>query len=546
MPTVTLNRGVFEKLVGKKFSDEQLKERISMLGTDLDSLDKNEIQVEIFPNRPDLLSEQGFARAFSSFTGVKTGLKKYDVKKSGHKVIVDKSVSMRPYSVCALVKNIKFTDERIRETMQVQEKLSTTHGRGRKKSEYGVYPSYNIKFPIRYVAKDPKTVTFTPLGFDKPMTGDKVEQVHPTGKEYHHIAKDWTLYPFFMDSEDKVLSMLPYTNSNDMGKVEESTKEVFIECTGMDLQNVQIALNIIVTTLADMGGEIYSTDMVYPDKTITTPNLEPSKLKVDLSYVNKKLGFKLTESDLRKLLERMGYGYEKNHALVPAYRGDILHQIDLVEDIAIAYGYENIPEVIPKVATIAEENKFEKFMKRVAEILVGLGLIECETYHITSMDNQTKLMNVKIEVIELGNALNLEYSVLTSWKIPLLMEVLQNNKHHEYPQNIFTIGTIFKKGNSDTGVIENDRIACLLCGEDVDYTRIRQALDYLLRMLDLEYKIEETEHSSFIPGRVGRVIVKNKKVAYIGEIAPGVLKNWELEMPVAGFELNLSELYSLI
>jgi phenylalanyl-tRNA synthetase beta chain len=134
MPTVTLNRKVIDQLVGEKFPTDQLKDRIAMLGTALERIDDNEIIVEVFPNRPDMLSEQGFARALRSFLGIKTGLVKYKIKKSGCKVLVDASVTMRPYTACALVKNLVFTDERIREVMQIQEKLATTHGRNRKKS----------------------------------------------------------------------------------------------------------------------------------------------------------------------------------------------------------------------------------------------------------------------------------------------------------------------------------------------------------------------------------------------------------------------------
>ena len=175
MPTITLNKKAFEQLVGKELPLEQLKDRISMLGTDLEKIENNEIQVEIFPNRPDMLSEAGFARAFSSFIGVKTGLRTYDVKSSSQKVIVDSSVTMRPYTACAIVKGLQFTDEMIKEIMQAQEKLATTHGRNRKKSAYGIYPINTITFPIKYVAKDTKDILFQPLGFSKKISANEVE-----------------------------------------------------------------------------------------------------------------------------------------------------------------------------------------------------------------------------------------------------------------------------------------------------------------------------------------------------------------------------------
>ena len=82
MPTVTLNRKTFEKLVGKKLNDATLKDRISYLGTDLENVTADKIIVEIFPNRPDMLSEQGFARAFASFIGAKKGFREYSVNES--------------------------------------------------------------------------------------------------------------------------------------------------------------------------------------------------------------------------------------------------------------------------------------------------------------------------------------------------------------------------------------------------------------------------------------------------------------------------------
>lgn len=547
MPTVSLNKDVFEKLVGKRLPEERLKERISMMGTDLESIEGNEINVEVFPNRPDMLSEQGFARAFSSFIGVKSGLRKYGVKKSGFRVVVDKSVTMRPYTVCALVKNMDFTDERIRETMQLQEKLSTTHGRERKKSEYGVYPSVKIKFPVNYIAKDPKTVTFTPLGMKTPIRADKVEQLHHTGRAFRHIAEGWKKYPFFIDSEGNVLSMLPYTNSNDTGKVDESTRDVFIECTGTNFENVNAALNILVTAFADMGGEIYSIDIVYPNKRITTPDLRPKRMKIDIDYCNRWLGLELKGTEVKGLLERMGYGYEKNMVLIPAYRADIMHQVDIFEDIAIAYGYENFEPEIPNISTIGEEDPFGIFKRKVAEIMTGLGFLETSTYHLTNNEDANEKMLTDLDCVELLNPSNLEYDRLRACMTPSLIKVLGENTRNDYPQKVFEMGTVFKKDpKTETGVGEFERIACASCHKTADYTEIRQYLDYLLSSLGIKYRVVKTDHPSFIPGRVGRLSAKGRDIAYLGEMHPEVLSNFGIEQPACAFELNLTELFSLI
>ncbi|MBS3124045.1 phenylalanine--tRNA ligase subunit beta [Candidatus Woesearchaeota archaeon] len=542
MPTITLNKTVFENLVGKKLPLEELKDRISLLGTDLEKIDGEEIVVEIFPNRPDMLSEQGFARAFSSFIGVKTGLRRYEVKKSGLKVIVDKSVTMRPYTACAIVKNINFTDERIREIMQAQEKLATTHGRNRKKSAYGIYPLKGITFPINYIAKDPHLIMFQPLGFNHKIKASQVEIIHPAGQKYKLLAEGWKEYPFFIDSKDQVMCMLPYTNSNDTGKVDLDTKEVFIECTGNDLFNVQLALNIFVTMFADMGGDIYSLDIIYPDKTITTPNLTPSRMKLDLAYTNKRLGLNLKEQEAVHLLEKMGYGYEKGEVLIPSYRADILHSIDLVEDVAIAYGYEKFTEEIPQVSTIGEEAANEKFYRKVREILVGFGLLEVKNYHLMTAEELNQNMNLETEIVALKNAVG-EYNHLRNSLLPSLMKNLKENQHNEYPQNIFEVGRTFIYGNSETGIIESDKLAVFFAHEKTDFTEIRQILDGLMSMLGLEFKVKESVHESFIPGRVGEIYIGDKSVGYIGELHPQVIINWSLAIPVVGFELDLETIF---
>jgi phenylalanyl-tRNA synthetase beta chain len=257
MPSVTLNRKVVDKLLGKKLPLEQLKERISMLGTDLEDVTDTEISVEIFPNRPDMLSEQGFARALSSFLGVDKGLKQYTAKKSDYKVIIDSSVNeVRPFTACAVVKKLHFDDEKIKEIIQIQEKLHITYGRHRKRCAIGIYPIEKISFPIRYRARNPSDIKFMPLDFTRELTGLQILSSHPTGREYVHLLEGKKKFPVFEDSKGKILSMPPIINSHETGKITHDTKEVFIECSGFDL-NVQIkCINIIAACLADMGGEV--------------------------------------------------------------------------------------------------------------------------------------------------------------------------------------------------------------------------------------------------------------------------------------------------
>ena len=338
MPTIRINRKAFEHYVGKKLPTDKLKDRISYLGTDLEDVTDDEIIVEVFPNRPDMLSVQGFARAFSSFIGVKTGLRTYKVEHSGEKVIIDKSVKeVRPYTACAIVRNMHFDDEKIKEVIDIQEKLHITYGRNRKKVAIGIYPYEKIKTPITFRAENPEDIIFQPLEFTREINAMQVLKQHPAGKEYGHLLEGKKKFPVFRDANNEVLSVPPIINSHKTGKISEKTKDVFIECSGFDFNVLKKCLNIIVTALYEMGGKVYSMDLIDGNKKYATPDLNPEDMKADIGYINKWLGLELKESEAKKLFERMGYEYDGRRVKIPAYRADIIHQTDLAEDIAIAY-----------------------------------------------------------------------------------------------------------------------------------------------------------------------------------------------------------------
>src|SRR3989344_3693920 len=328
MPTINLKRKSVESLLGRKLSPLDI-EKIPMLGVSLEFINNEEIVIETFINRPDYLSEQGFTRALSSFLGIKTGLKKYEAKKSDYLVVVDPSVNgIRPITLCAVVKNLKLDDEKIKE---------------------------KIKFPVHYKALHPQQIIFQPLEINQKLNANEILEKHPTGRKYSHLLHQYSQYPVFIDSNNNIMSLIPIINSHLTGRVTTSTKEVFIECSGYDINTVNTLLNIITTSLADMNGEVYLVNIQYGAKKIITPDFKPKEFKINLGYVNKMLGLNLKETDLKKLLERMGFSYLNKKVLVPCYRTDILHQIDLVEDIAIAYGYENFTPSLSDFGSIAEK-----------------------------------------------------------------------------------------------------------------------------------------------------------------------------------------------
>jgi len=552
MSTITVSKKGLLKQIGKHLDEEELKEKIISLGISFEGIKEDDVTVEINPNRSDLLSEQGLGRALASFVGTKKGLRKYIVKSSGAKVIIDESVEkVRPCTACAIVKSLKFDDEKIKEIIQVQEKLHVSFGRNRKRVAIGIYPLEHIKLPIHYKALKPEEIKFQPLEASKIMNGQQILSQHSAGRDYAHLLEGFDKYPVFIDANNEVLSMPPIINSHKTGKVSEKTTEVFIECSGFDFRIMEQCLNMLVTVLADMGGTIYSMELNYSDRKRITPNLEPSKMKINLNYINKILGLELKDGDLKLCLKKMGFDYDAKtkNVLVPAYRTDILHMIDFAEEVGIAHGYDSIPEIIPRVATIGEEDALGAFCEKIREILIGHGLIEVKNYCLASKDDQNKHCNQNSELVEIKNSQAEGRNVMRSWIIPSLLRTLSENKHREYPQNIFEIGDVFKielkTEATEMGVKEEVSLGVAMSSEEIDFTKVKQVLDNLMKALNLDAAIIEAHHPSFIKGRVGKIMIDRKEVAVIGEIAPYVLNNFSLIMPVVAFELNLTQMFEL-
>ena len=547
MPTITLDRKIVEKLLGKKVSTDLLKEKITMLGTDLKEITEKEIIVEIFPKRPDLLSEQGFSRALSSFLEIKKGLKKYEVKKSDFKIYVDESTEkVRPFTVCALVKNLQLDEQKLQEIIQLQEKLHGTLCRNRKKLAIGIYPLEHISPPIYFTAKKPSEIQFQPLEGKYSMTAHQILRDHPKGKMYAHLLEKLPLYAIFQDSKQNILSLTPIINSTLTGKVTAKTKDIFVETSGFDLEAQKICLNIVVITLAEMGGTIYTTEVIYKKRKLITPSLEPISMRLNYEKINELLGINLSKKQVQESLLKMGHGILGDTLLIPSYRSDILHMVDVAEEGAIAYGYEKFTPILPAIATKAGETPMEIFKRKIITLCIGLGFLETNTYHLTNEISLCKKMNHEKETIMVKSAKSNDHTILRNALIPSLLEVLSRNKHHEYPQNLFEIGTVFMKGPGETGIEEKQTLSCLICHAQADFTRIKQVLDYLLKSLGKTYSIEETDHPSFIPGRVGKIKIKDKAIAQIGEIHPIVLTNWGLTTPVAALELNVSDLFEMM
>lgn len=521
--------------------DEKTLERINLFGTPAEKVGE-EIEVEIFPNRPDLLSLYGFVRAINAFMGKNTGIKNYKVAPSNYQLKVDKTVPAEwPYAYACVVKGLALDDQIIREIIQIQEKVGSTLLRNRKKGGIGVYPLDKITFPVTFKGMAPEKIKFRPLEYPDEISGKQILTKHPTGKEYGSIIENWKTFPVFVDSTNKIMSMPPIINAYVLGRVDTSTKDVFVEVTGNDAEAVKLSLIIMATSLAEMGGKIHAVECIQHNGSAEKiPNLTPTTHKVSLENVEKLLGIKLKEKEVENLLARMQLEYKAKKVQVPAWRNDILHEVDIIEDIAIAYGYERFQPIIPNIATVGEVSREYTLSKKCVEALTGLGFLETSSMHFITNEEGRKI-NVKKPLL-VENA-RTEYKILRPNLLVPMLRTLSENTDAEYPQKLCEIGTIFKEDPATTtGIKEATHLIFAIAPGN--YTALKQAMDYISATLNLPYQLAEATAPGFIDGRCVSIAINNKAAGYMGEVHPDTLAEWKIKMPLAIAEIDLKELFS--
>lgn len=550
--------------LGKDISEEELRTILFDMGYELDAVLGDELAIEITAERLDVLSVQGMARAMKAFmTGVPP--QKYTVHDSNQTVRITQAVSdVRPHTVCAIVRNLQLDEERIKEIIDVQEKLHATLGRGRRRGAIGIYPLEDIKLPITFDAKLPNEIRFQPLEADGVMSASQIIAEHPTGKAYGHLLQGYDVFPYFHDATGAVLSVPPIINSQTTGRVTEHTTDIFIECSGHELDILDELLVYLTTMFADMGGDVYSMKVAYPDGSVrTTPDLSPQKRVLHTSTIKKYLGLELEETQLEKLLGQMMYtivskdrisadellknvGLDTIYTLsAPCYRKDLWHQIDIVDDVARAYGYNKLPLTLPQVASTGKRLEMSRLVDELSEVMAGLGFLETYTFGLTGKVEQLEQMNLDEEKVSFVSVAN-GNEVQTMLRVSLLPQQLTSlaiNRKYPLPQKIFEGAFVVKPDASKDVKSRNDmHFSAMITDKTVSFTQIRQILDAVLASRGIKVDVQAADHPSFLKGRVGKVYCNGKVIGIIGEVHPQVLTNFGIMSPVAAFEINLEDL----
>ncbi|NIM46726.1 MAG: phenylalanine--tRNA ligase subunit beta [Candidatus Aenigmarchaeota archaeon] len=533
MVVIEIDKKDLLELVEKQLTDEQIVETLFLIKIEA-KISGNVIECELNPDRPDMFSVEGIAREMKGFLGIETGIKKYDVIDSGI-ILKKQKADVRPCIACGIIKDVVLSDYLVKSLMQVQEKLHMSIGRNRRKVAIGVHDFDKIVPPLVY--RDVYEEKFVPLGKTEQMTIKEILERHPKGVDYAHLVKN--KYPLIYDKEG-VISFPPIINS-ERTKVTENTKNLFIDVTGTDEKTVNQVLNILCCNIVERCGKIFSLKV----SNKVTPQLEPKEISISVDEIDGILGMGLSENDIVENLEKIRYYIKKMKGGkvmigIPAYRSDILHKIDIIEDVAVGYGYNKIEPILPKVATIGEQSELEKFSRKIRELMIGFGFQEVLSFVLTNKENNFVKMGVGGDSVEILNPTSNEYNICRTWLLPNMMKILSSNKHREYPQKVFEIGDcVLLDENQETKTKEIRKLAAVISYDNANLTEMKSIIEAVLNSLNHKYEIKEYNHPSFMETRCGEIFINGKQIGFFGEIHPKILENWKLEKPVIGFEIKV-------
>jgi phenylalanyl-tRNA synthetase beta chain len=542
MANIEIDKKEFDNLVRKELSEQKMIEEGSMLGAHWHGIEGKVCKVETYPNRPDLLSVEGLARAYRGFFDIQKGRTNYKTNKGDIKVNVDESVEkVRPFIAGAVVRNLELSEKMINGLIQLQEKMHETMGRRRDKLAIGLHDLSAVNPPFTYRAVKPEKVEFKPLEYDKNMQLGEILEEHEKGRKYSWILEDEDKYPIIEDSNGKILSFPPIIN-NQLTEVETGTEDIFIDVTGKDRETVTKALNILVTALAERGGQI-ETIKVNGER---LPDLSPEIMELDPEYFREVSGLDLEESEIIERLKMMKHGAtggKKIKVEVPCYRNDVMHQYDLIEDIVIAHRYNNIDPVMPEVDQLGTQKPIQDLTNRVRDIMTGTGALESNTYYLSSKEKLFDRMEIEEpEAIEMENSVSEGTEVLRNLLTPSMLQILHDNRHYSYPQSFFEVSETAELDKSHVGASNKTKLAYVISGPEKDFNNAKKALQVLERDLGIKLEVKEVTIPYHQDARSGKIMLKGEKVGHIGQFSEKVLENWELEQPTAGFELDLEKI----
>lgn len=301
------------------------------------------------------------------------------------------------------------------------------------------------------------------------------------------------------------------------------------------------------------AGEVVRTviDKDYTDKTLK--NVEFSS-----EWINNFLGTEISEEDMIKYLNMLGFSVENGRVISPSFRIDIEYKADIAEEIARIYGYNNVPSTQFKGVAEAEYTPIQKFIRKAENAMTALGCYEIATFSFISpkyfdkinLDHNSKLRNAETIMNPLGE----DTSVMRTTTLPSMLEILSKNYNNRNENaKFFEIGKEYIPTGADTLPNEPQRLTLGMYGANTDFYDIKGIVDTLLDALgihDTEYlrianSISFDEKTAFHPGRSAVILKDGVEIGVLGEIHPDTAANYGFGVKVYTAKINITEIIAL-
>jgi phenylalanyl-tRNA synthetase beta chain len=559
MPTISIFQQDFSSLVGRSASISDIEQWMPYVKGEVKDVspDTGEVRVELQDtNRPDLWCVEGIARQIRSV--LNKGLAPYPFfslkGRAKRRIQVAKGMeAVRPFVAACASLGYAMTQDGLDQCIQTQEKLADAFGRKRETVSIGLYRLSSIVFPVTYGLVKPDEIRFTPLGFEEKMTPQEVLTVHPKGLEYGSILAGCERLPLLWDSDGQVLSFPPIINSRELGEVRLGDTDLLVEVTGTDLNMVVLALNIFASNLADRGATIESVDISYPYETefgttVKTPLDMNQSQRISLDAIEQALGMPLGSASIQEALGSYGYQVKPTRHSVsvklPPFRNDLMHVMDVAEDVAITRGYDSFSPIMPQTFTVGSLSPEEQTSDRIRDLLIGFGFQEIFSNIMASHQELVERMRIAdtehAKLVEVDNVMSQTYACLRPSILPCLLRVEALSPRAFYPHLLFEVGEIARLDlEADLGSRTTLSIAAISANSGANFSEIHSYLDLLMYYMAWPYELEPATHPSFLEGRVGRIRCQGHTVGFIGEFHPEVLEAWQIDMPTSGFEFEI-------
>ncbi|MFP8957587.1 phenylalanine--tRNA ligase subunit beta [Natrialbaceae archaeon A-CW3] len=595
MPTVEIDPDELRELTGHEDKpDEELKSDLFGLGLEYEGqTEAGEFELEFAPDRLDRLSVEGVARSLRYHYGDARGVHVPSTNAPDWTIEVEDSVpDERPYVTGAVIRGVDLDEDALDSLIQLQEKLHATMGRKRAKGAIGIHdltmlrgaPATEGNPTIRYVGVDPDGDRFVPLDSDRELTPAEVLDEHQTGQTYADLVSEYDRYPAIYD--DIGLFSFPPVINGRRTEVSTESRDLFVEMTGTDQWTIDKMLTIVCYALAARGATIEDVTVDYGDEELVRPDLSTKTKTVTHDRIESILGIELDSADVIDLAERSGLeaaildedgtgdrdddlAYE---VTIPPYRVDVLHPLDVIDDLGRAYGFNDLEPRYPEIGTIGGRHERSRLENAARTRLVGLGFQDLLNFHMISEEENFDRMGLErpeprsgddpggdepngdspepdADAYGSGHPATIkgpyseDYTMLRTWVFPSLLMVLENNTHRRYPQDLAEIGFAARVDDAEnTGVAEGRRVSAVVARHDAGFEDAKSRLQALVRSFGGDLETPPTDHPSFISGRTAAVVIDGERVGVIGEVHPEVLVEHDLEVPVAGFEFDLESL----